>query len=154
MVQSFLGLAIFGSFWAFLGISALLLYFMFVSENEEQGFIAFIAVVVYGVVNYFWGNVPLSHLLDWRIISSYLGLGFIFAIIRTYFFGRKLEKLDDYYIGKLKGNVFRWWFLFPISLTVWVLSDLFGDFWNYIWDKISNGFEHVLRAGFNSKKIK
>jgi hypothetical protein len=156
MIQSLLSLAIFGSFVWFAIITAVLLYLFFLSESEEQGFIAFAAVIAYGVINYFWGNVPLQHLLDTKLILSYLGLGLIFAIVRTYFFGRELkgmaEKLDSHYIDKLKGNVFRWWFLFPISLIFWLVSDLFGDLWDYVWDKISNGFEYILKAGFNSKK--
>lgn len=151
MGQTFLGLAIFGSFWWFAIISTLFIFLLFLSENDEQGLGASAAVIVYCVINHFWGNIPLSHLLDWRIISSYLGLGLIYAVIRTYFFGRKLDRMYESDISDIKNNVFRWWFLFPVSLTYWLFSDLLGDMWDVISNRISNGFVYVLKRGFHSK---
>jgi len=47
----------------------------------------------------------------------------------------------------LKGNVFRWWFLFPISLIDWVLSDLVKDVYNWTYKQLHKVYESILDFG-------
>jgi len=145
--------AIFGSWvWAAIIVGVLLIA-LFVSEKEEDGIIAFVAMLGFVLLNYMFGNIPLLKLVTWSSVGVYFGLGLIFAMIRVYFYGRKMalnnNELKTYY---LKENVFRWWFIWPISLLTWVFSDLLGDFWAIIYDKVSHTFEHILKLGFNSVK--
>lgn len=147
-----LSFTIFGSFIWFCVLTLALLVFFFYAESEEEGFIATAAIACYLIVNHFWGNVPVFTYVSWSSVGIYLGAGFIFAIIRTYMFGRKLDKLEDSYIRELKGNVFRWWFLWPVSLISWAVSDLAADVWNWVYAKVGNVFESILKAGFNSIK--
>lgn len=153
MIQDLLGLAMFGSFLWFSVVTIALIALFFYAEYEEQGFIAFGGVVAYLIINHYWGNVPILHYITWTNIALYLGIGFLYAIARTYVYGRKLEKFDNHAVDDLKGNVFRWWFLFPISLISWAISDLVGDIWDFIYDKVGNGFQYVMKAGFNSRKV-
>jgi hypothetical protein len=44
----------------------------------------------------------------------------------------------------LKGNVFRWWFLWPISLLIWIASDFIIDFWKIIYNFFKGLFESIL----------
>ena len=96
------------------------------------------------------------------------------SLVRTYFYGRKPPgpTHNAYGIGKpnieeiknhqnriieerksyLKGNVFRWWFLFPISLLNWILSDLIEDVYDFIYNKLQRLYVRVLMMGFPSVK--
>lgn len=144
---------LFGScVWAAI-IVGIFLILLFVSESEEQGFIGFGSLLGLCVLNYFFGNLPLLKLISVLNVSVYLSTGLFFTIIRVFFYGRKL-KLDGNEFSKvyLKDNVFRWWFMWPISLLSWIFSDLIGDFWAVIYDKLSNLFEDILKFGYNSVK--
>jgi hypothetical protein len=152
MIHGFLEFQFFGSFTWFLISAIVLLACFFIAELSEQGFVGTVAVAVFLALNYYWGNVPTMKVFTWPNVGIYLLLGFIYAVIRTYFFGREQSSISNYVIDELKGNVFRWWLLFPISLVVWTLSDLLENVWNLVYDICSNGFEYVLNIGYNSKK--
>jgi hypothetical protein len=155
MLTQLLTLTIFGSFIWFAILTFILIIAFFVSEKEELGYIATIAVIVYLLLNRFFGNVPILQFITWTNVLSYLGLGFVYTVIRTYFYGR-YAKENGYSLNTLKsdlsGNVFRWWFLFPISFIYWMVSDFIAQAWDVIYDLLSNGFEKIFTAGFNSKK--
>lgn len=59
----------------------------------------------------------------------------------------KIEMFDRTTYDKLKGNVFRWWFLWPVSLLTWVFSDLLRDVWDLIYDYTKKVFQAILDAG-------
>jgi len=149
-----LSFAIFGSFlWAavLLGILVVLL---FVSEVTENGFLAFAAVAAFVAANHVAGNIPLIKLLTWSNAGLYFSLGLIFTVIRVYFYGRSqaLKGYKEVNYSYLKGNVSRWWTIWPVALLKWLFSDLLKDAWDYIYSKLGKVFEWILEAGFNSGK--
>lgn len=148
-MDALLSLAIFGSFvWFCIFLAALLVAF-FWAENVEQGGIAFVAIVAFATINYFWGNIPLFSYLNWTNALIYLAIGLIYAVIRTYFYGRNSTERDIHY---LKGNVFRWWFLWPISLLNWIVSDLIKDLWDWVYERFHGMFEYFFKLGQKSVK--
>lgn len=148
-MEHLLSLAIFGSFMWFCIVLAALLITFFWSESVEHGGIAFIGVVAFLILNHFWGNVPVRDYISTVNVLIYLGLGLIYAVIRTYFYGRNSSERD---IAYLKGNVFRWWFIFPISLISWIVSDLCRDLWNWVYDLFQGMFEYFFKLGQKAKK--
>lgn len=177
MWEAFLSIALFGSFVWWSIITAVILLILFVSEVKSQegsGWISLVALIAYFIIFYFWGNKDIGILLDWKFLLLYLGIGFVYTLIRTYFFGRSSknkvqENINTSYSGsyntkesavnykkrereefieKLKVNVFRWWFIWPISLIVWTLSDLVRDVWNWIYANIRKIFEGIFMLGF------
>jgi len=154
-MQDLLSLTIFGSFLGFVLSTIALLVVFFWAEFEEQGLIAFFGVIAYLTINHYWGNVPVNNLLSIPLIASYLGAGLIYAIFRTYFYGRSIAKKDtslEKAIRNLKGNVFRWWFIWPVSLISWLVSDFIVEAFEFTWDYIGSSFRKILAAGYNSKK--
>lgn len=159
VIESTAGILLFGSFIYFIGMLLALVFFLFYSEGKENGFIAFVAVGAFLVMSHFWGNYNLFELITVKGIVGYLVTGFLFSLLRTYFFGRK--KLGDYMVddeankarairdrkSELKGNVFRWWFIWPISLVSWVTTDMFKVAWDWTYDKTSKIYNHFLDMG-------
>jgi len=158
MVSLFGGLTaltLFGSFFWMAVLLVVLLIALFASEVEEQGGIAFIGVVTFLVLNYYWGNVPVMKFISWASVLGYLGVGLLFTIVRVFFYGREMaikgNKFDVWY---LKNHVFRWWFIWPISLLVWIFSDLLSDLWNFIYERLGHTFEYFMKLGYDSVKTK
>ncbi len=148
MFQEFLSLAIFGSFVWFCIITGLLFIFYMISDALESGIIAVLATVAFLVINHYSGNVPIVKFLTLSNILAYLGVGFLYASLRTYFYGRELRGTDSYVDSlELKGNVIRWWMLFPFSIISWCLTDLIGEFFNRIFFLFSNFFEKIFNSG-------
>lgn len=139
MIATFTSLAIFGSFVWFAIIASIVLIMLFVSEHEENGFIATLVVTVFCIMNYFWGNVPVFDYLTWRNVGIYLFVGFLFSLVRTFFkgSGMTIKERENFLAYKLKGHVFRWWFLFPVSAIYWMMSDVIKEVWNFIYRKLS-----------------
>lgn len=150
-MENLLSLAIFGSFvWACIFVLALIIT-LFVSEHVEHGGIAFVGVVAFWAVNYFWGNIPLTNYINWLNIAAYLAIGLLYTVIKAYFRGRSTKYFNDE-LRYLKGNVFRWWFIWPISLLSWIFSDLLEQAWDWVYQKFQSTFEFFLRLGFKSNK--
>ena len=167
MIEGILAATLFGSFIWFGVFTSLLLILFFVSEFNEEGFIAFFALIVYAIFMYFAGMVDSTvyiPILSWTSILLYLGIGFLFSLIRTYFYGLKRKrdllkksvptKDDKEYaiqdmISDLKGNVFRWWFMWPISAISWVIKDLLKDFCEFIYKHTSVIFKNIATYAFN-----
>jgi len=174
MWEAFLSIALFGSFVWWSIITAVLLIILFVSEVNENGYVAFGFVVAYLTLFYFKGNQDLGVFLDWNYLLIYLSVGIIYSVIRTLNLGLKKKKevqehinnSESYWIKtkkdaikykkqqhqellkKLAANVSRWWFMWPISLIVWTLSDLMSDFWNWLWKIFRSVFEAIFNFGF------
>lgn len=173
-----LALTLFGSVIWFWVVVAVFLIICFASDVNENGFLAFGTLVVIGVLFYFKANIdPLLEILSLPNILIYVGVGLIFSFIRTFFASRALgykikesikewkgrnyteqtidEKRADeirYFINDLKGNVFRWWFMWPISFLTWVATDIVKDVWDWIYTKMGGFYRWIVNFGVNSVK--
>ena len=170
-METLFTLTLFGSviwFW----ISALIfLIICFVSDITENGFLSFVFLIITAILYHFWGDVKsFLEFITFLNISIYLGIGLLFSALRTFFAGRTLGKKiktlpekspDKYYgttkdsvkenfINELKGNVFRWWFMWPINLINWLITDLIKDVWNFTYSKIKGFYNYVLELGIKS----
>lgn len=153
-------LTLFGSLAWFI-VSLVALFIVFIAcDIEESGTSATVSFFVFIGLHYFWGNLPLVDIFFWKNVLMYLFLGFIFSFVRTYFKGKELRKKyykdthkpteDGLKVYKsnydLKSSVFRWLFLFPISLITWVCGTLFVDAWHLFYDKVGGIYSKVLNA--------
>lgn len=154
-MQDLLALSMFGTFVGFVAATLVLIFLFFYAEYQEQGFIALAAVIAYVVLNHYFGNIPIKSLFTATNIGVYLGAGLVYAVIKTYFYGRSLaakEKDLKYAFDDLKGHVFRWWFIWPVSLISWLVTDFIIEGFELLWDNIGNSFRKILTAGYESKK--
>ena len=171
-----LSLTLFGSvigFW--LSVLAFLII-CFISDAVEEGGWAFAGLIILGGMFYFWADIkPMLEFFTLISVSTYLFAGLVFSFIRTFLAARKLgkkikdlpenyddaraKKVDtgdtkDYYkerfIDNLKGNVFRWWFMWPISLINWVLTDFIKEVWDFVYSRVSGFYKHIVELGIKS----
>lgn len=161
---------LFGSalyFWFLVVIIAIVL---FSSEANENSLRAFISIGIFLVVTQLFSTFDILSFVTLKYVGIYFGIGAVYALIRTYIYGRKraIEKSTKDFSGsyptesgfdfdtrvRLKRNVFRWWFMFPISLLFWVFSDLLKELYNFVYDKVKGLFIQILKAGENSVKTK
>ena len=173
-MEEYIAFSFFGSaIWFGLIVLALLGSFIW-AEVEENGFGAAISLGVVLIINHFWGNFPVMEYISWAKIGIYIGIGFAFAIIRTFFKGRHLKGKHEEYVASteqwnkdrdeakmsahkidtreeynkknfdLKGHIFRWWFLFPVSMMSWFLGSVIKDVYNYLYTHIGGLFERIL----------
>jgi len=164
MIQTILSLALFGSFvWALVAIIFLLITF-FYSDIEENGYAATFVFVAVCVLFYFFGKETWHKfvaLLTFVNLVIYFGAGLVHAFIRAYFHGRNemIKVNEDRKAGKsyehtiekdIQGNVFRWWFLWPISLINWFISDMIKDIYDWIYKHMTKIFEYFLNLGIKS----
>lgn len=176
-METLVGLTLFGSvIWFWISI-IIFLTICFISEVEENGFFAFGTLVLLGVAYYFKGRVdPLIEVINLQNILFYLGIGLGFSIIRTFFAGRNLgHKIKDLpktradikgqshiydsqdiqkerFIDELKGNIFRWWFMWPISLITWAVTDIVKEVYDFIYSKMKGFYNWVVELGIKSVK--
>lgn len=127
---------LFGSMVWFYIISIIILIGLFVVEYEESGWLGFIIFVGYIILDHLSDkNYDLKLIFTWQNVLIYLFLGVVFSLIRTYFKGKELLE-DEKKRFELKEHVFRWIFMFPISLLNWlVFRVLFKDVFNYLYKK-------------------
>ena len=158
---------LFGSIVYFYLSILIFISILFWADIRENGFFALFAFLVFMVgMNYYSTFEPFRY-ITWTSVGLYLGVGFIHSIIRTYFYGASnplkyngyehnpseetvKKSIDDQIETKrsyLKGNVFRWWFLFPISFINWAISDLVRDVYNFVYSKLQSLYEGVFNMG-------
>ena len=157
-----LALTLFGSVtWAII-IGVLFLIIVLVSDYNENGWA--ITLSFAGLLTLFgiWGSTPLwvvFPLLSWKFLAFYLTVGLGFALLRTYFYAKNYAKRNSYSSKEdimydlkrdLGGNVFRWWFVWPVSFLIWVFGDLLVDLFEFIWPKIRGIFMVIASAGINN----
>lgn len=142
-METFLTFTLFGSGIAFGVLLVLLLITLIVSDIREEGEIAGTAIVIFLILNYFWGTFPILSLITIKNVIAYILIGFLFSIVRTFFKGKELTEDEKKYF-KLKDHVFRWWFLFPFSLINWVFGKLIKDFYNLIYDKFEKFYNEIF----------
>ena len=162
-MENLIPFTLFGSGIVFGIMSLVFVILLFASDVNENGYLAFISAVIFGVGLYFWSDFEVLGIFTLESVGIYLISGFIFSIIRTYFKGRELTaeykgKNPKHYKGEkttlaeykenfdLKDNVFRWWFLFPICFINWVVGHLVKDIFNFAYDKIGVMFLKIFNA--------
>ena len=120
-----------------------------ISEKSENGWGAFWSIIIFLILVYFWGEIEIFTLTNLKFVLAYLGIGFVYALIRAYFYGVKSKRDDkvNWNREKLKDKVFLWWFLMPFSLFNWILSDLISDFYNLLYAGFGKLFSHVFSFG-------
>lgn len=131
------------STFLFIAFSLAFLVMLIVAYFEESIPIAFWSFVIFMLVNSIWGTLPVKSIITLKSVSIYIAIGFIYSIIRTYLLGKKLtpsEKLKF----KLKERIFNWWFMFPISLTIWIFGDLLKQLYNFVYNKIENFYMKIF----------
>lgn len=175
-MEALLGLTLFGSvLWFWISV-AVFIVICFISDVNENGFWAFATLVLLGVAYYLKGHVdPLLQVLTLPNILIYLGVGLGFSVLRTFFEGRKLghdinknvkewqerkltekhieeniENQKNYFLDELKGNVFRWWFMWPISLITWAITDIVKDIYDFIYSKMKGFYNWIVDLGMKS----
>lgn len=176
-METLFAITLFGATAWFWISFVLFIIICFISDLRKDGFIAFFFLLLFSVLYYFWGDVkPLLEFLTLKNCVLYFTVGLGFAIIRSFFsartLGREIKDLPktrndikgqshvydnqedsrNRFLDKLKNNVFRWWFMWPISMITWVISDIIKDVYDFIYDKIKGLFEFVVDLGIKSVK--
>jgi len=152
-----------------------LLITWFIADISENGFVAFWSVIWFCVVMYVWGTYDLSW-LTWTNLGFYLGAGLIHALVRSFFLGRDEAKavikhkaewdsinrnttweestklLIIQQEHKIKSHFFRWAFIWPASLLVWIVGDWLKDLASWAYDSLKEQLETIKKAGYKSVK--
>lgn len=167
LLELLLTATLFGSmFW---GITFLVGFIVicFIADINENGFWATIFLIIFGALFYFFGRKTFDviiNLLTWKFLIFYFSAGLVHAIIRVFFFGRnEMKKFNEFRTHNLsthdyvietdvKEHVFRWWFMWPISLITWIIKDALKDIYYWFYDRFSTLFEFVLNLGVKSVK--
>lgn len=179
MWEILFGITLFGSFvWMaiFTGIFVLI---CFLSDIYENGFYAFFSFIVFVLLFYFWGSHDFQTILSyvtWISVGGYFGIGMVHAFIRSFFYGRNegkryLKELERYRKDKeinpdgynrkpdpikrnIKAHVFRWWFLWPVSLLVWIFKDIIREIYDFLYYIFSKLFTVFMNVGINTVNVK
>jgi hypothetical protein len=159
-------LTLFGSVvWALIVIG-LFIAFCFYSDVNENGFIATVSLIIFGFMFFKWGKESLpvfKSFFTWSFFIIYFSLGLLHAFIRVFFHGRsEMKKVNEYRLQghtyeynidrKIKENIFRWWFMWPVSLIVWIISDMIKEICDFIYQKMSKVFDFIFNLGVKSVK--
>ena len=129
----------------FLGLG-ILVFTLILADLNENGYYATFSFAVFLGLVYFWGEADILSVFSIKNILMYLFTGFLFSLMRTYFKGKELSKKGKGYkeTFRLKDNVFRWWFLFPISAINWVFGHLLRDLFNLIYSKVEKVYVSIF----------
>ena len=146
LLQSF---TLFGSVIGFYIAVLFLIGLLFYSDIEEEGYGAFFSFLIFCGVTYFWSNFNILSYFSWGLVGSYLGIGLLYSFIKTYFYARKNGEKGRKYI---KENVFRWWFLWPVSLINWILSDIIKDLYNFLYNRLSDLYNEIFNLGLKENE--
>lgn len=151
-MEYFMVFSLFGSFLWFYGLIGLLFILLVISDIRSDGYSAFFVFSVSIGILLKWSDFPVHDVFTWANIAIYLLIGFVFAIIRVYFKGVEHRKKEEQYPNstmyyKLKHHVFRWWFMWPISLLNWAIKDLISNLWDFIYKKLEIIFDYIYNLG-------
>lgn len=129
----------------------ILLLILISSEKMKNGYIAFISLLIFMCIYHFWGQgETIVQYITWTTFAMYILIGFIYSLLRSFLYGVKNKSTPkEYAIYDLKENVFRWWFMWPISLGYWIFSDCIRDIYNWLYTKLNFIFESVYKLGSN-----
>jgi hypothetical protein len=169
-----LALTLFGSAIYFWMAVIMFVIICFIADAHENGFAAFGFLIVFSICFYIWSDVKaILALFTIASVTGYLLVGLGFSMFRTFFAGRKLgkkikdlpsaeiekdgytksgtkERAKQNFLEEMQGNVFRWWFMWPISLLSWVATDFIVEAWEYSYSKISGLYNYILELGMKS----
>ena len=165
-MEALLAITLFGSiFWAGFALTAFFII-CFWADYKENGYVATVFFIALGALFYFFGKeawLLFISIFTWLNLLIYFGVGLIHAFIRIFFYGRnEMIKLNEDRLSKMsvthqhkinrdiKSNVFRWWFLWPISLLNWFIKDIIHDIYNWCYDKLNRIFNVILDFGIKS----
>lgn len=143
-MEQLLTYTLFGSVWV-LGIIALAFIIgLFFLEHYGKPISTIFAIALFIGLLYFKGNVPLDKVFSLTYLGCYLGVGLLFAILRTFIKGRQLKSKKEKDAFQLKYHVFNWWFIWPISLLKWIFGDLVGDLYNMLYGFVEKIFMKIF----------
>lgn len=137
---------LFGSVSLFFVFLGLLVFALILADLNENGYYATVSFAIFIGLIYFWGEIVLLSIFTIKNILMYVFVGFLFSLVRTYFKGKELKKKGKEYKEdfRLKDNVFRWWFLFPISAINWIFGHLLRDLYNVIYAKVEKIYVSIF----------
>lgn len=144
--------------WGSIAYFWLLLVFVtivsLICERHDNWFWLIGTILVFGFITQTRTNVDLRDVITLSNALGYLGIGFVYAMLMTYIYGRKSDSKysPEYY--DVKSKVIRWWFLFPLSIINWIVSDFIFDATEFIYDKFSGLFEYIFRLGYEHQMKK
>jgi hypothetical protein len=159
-----LKLSLFGSTICGLLVLALFILICFISEVNENGYIAFASFLAFLLSFYIFGKESWYILISFFSIKAlcyYIIFGWIHSFIRVYFYGRNQMKIlnEDRKKGvsyehrierNIKDHILRWWLLWPVSLLSWFIQDMVKDIFNWIYQRVEKLFTFVLELGIKS----
>lgn len=137
---------LFGSVSLFFVFLGLLVFALILADLNENGYYATVSFAIFIGLIYFWGEIVVLSIFTIKNILMYVFVGFLFSLVRTYFKGKELKKKGKEYKEdfRLKDNVFRWWFLFPISAINWIFGHLLRDLYNVIYAKVEKIYVSIF----------
>ena len=148
--------------WA-IAVGVIFLIAVFISDYNENGFAITLSFAGLMALFYFWGSAPLWEvfpLFSWKFLVLYFSVGLVYAILKTFLYSKKQARIASSRDSRadilrtikrgLEENVFRWWFAWPISFTMWVFGDLLSDIFSGIWSKVRKLFENIAKAGIDA----
>ena len=165
-MELLLSLTLFGSiFWGIFFV-AFFIIMCFVADISENGFLATFFLIVIGMLFYVFGKETWQDFVSILTVKNfviYFSLGLIHAIVRVYFHGRKeMQQVNqDRIDGKsyehtiernIREHVFRWWFLWPVSLIDWFIKDMIKDIYNWVYKQFSKLFDFIMDLVIKSVK--
>lgn len=157
LLESLLGIALFGSFLWFLLLVAAMIILLVSFEANESGTGATLSFIGFLALCHFGGALKeLTQYFSWGLLGAYLTVGFIYALIRFYGWGRKFRETDQKNrrlpsFEEKRNNALRWWLNWPASIIWWTMSDLLRFIWNKIYSIASKTFDVVFNAGVGDK---
>jgi hypothetical protein len=66
------------------------------------------------------------------------------------YYGDTQESEIKSFKEELSGNVSRWFLMWPISMTNWMLRNIVREVWDFVYSKLKNFFNYVLELGMKS----
>lgn len=134
---------LFGSTIAFLIFIAIVLIISIVAELNDNGYPIIIAIIVLLLFNHFWGDFPVMYYCTWQNALAYIGIGFLYALLRVYFLGLKMSPADKKRYD-LRTTVLRYWAWWWISLVAWILGDILINIGDKVYTISGKIFEHIF----------
>jgi hypothetical protein len=137
-----------GSFLLFWFVTFIFIGALLVSEEESSWRTCVIISIIAVIIYWKFTNVPLGTIFTPMNVFLYLAIGFSFALLRTYIYGKNSKGSR---IGKssLEEKIAIWWFFFPISLISWTFSELIFSAYKAIYSKVSALFDRIYSMGNN-----
>lgn len=66
---------------------------------------------------------------------------------------RNRSSYDKYEKESVSKHVFRWWFLWPISLISWIFTDLVKDIYDFMWRYLKGFYNRIVTFAEGTVKL-